>query len=147
MEIDIKPTFEKAKGFDATCIESREIDALYVFRTFEGVDYTVKFDKKGLDEFQPNRTVSEVMKTWETNIDLRIKEIKKAIRTKKHPYLKKMVESETEFTYQYGTKRPKLIESDEYQDLHDSDIKSYKDSLDNLALQSGKISFIKISLK
>ena len=144
MEIDIKPIIEEASHLDKIALHYREEDAFYLFRTFEGKDYSVKFTKQSLDEFQPNKTVSEMIQSWEANIDRRIKQIKKALKTGKHPYNKKWVESETEWTIRYGKRVRKMVESDEYEDLNAVDIKSFNTSLNNLTKESGKISFIKL---
>ena len=86
MKIDITPTIEVADKTDRICIEMREIEALYVVRLANGKDYTTKFSKKELDEFQPNKTVSEMIAQWEKGIHRRYQIAKNAIESGLHPY-------------------------------------------------------------
>jgi hypothetical protein len=144
MKIDITPTIEEGTEFDKIVMKGRDLEALYVFRTFENKEYTVKFDKNSIAEFQPNTTVSAMMTSWEENIDRRIKVIEKALRTKRHPYQKEMVVVPNEFEYRYGSKVPKMEEGKKKRKLEQREIDGFKTSLEILATEVGKLSFIKI---
>ena len=85
MKIDIQPNIEKASDLDSICIDARCIDALYVVRLADGSDYTTKFDNKSLEEFQTNKTVSEMLASWEENIILRYNTAMEAVKTRIHP--------------------------------------------------------------
>jgi hypothetical protein len=86
MKIDLTPKLEQANDTDAICIKMRDIEALYVIRLANGKDYTTKFSKKELDEFQPNKTVSEMISIWEKGIKRRYDIAKNAIETGLHPH-------------------------------------------------------------
>lgn len=144
MKIDIEPIIEKASELDKIALHYRDEDAFYLFRTFEGKDYSVKFTRTALNEFQPSKTVSEVMKSWESNIDRRIKELKKALKTNKHPHFKEMVEDKTRWDFRNEKIEYKMKEGDNYRDLTHSEIENFTLSLEKLKKDEGKITFIKL---
>jgi hypothetical protein len=94
MKLDIEPTIEKATGLNKIKMQMMEIDALYVVRLANGDEYTVTWDRKGLEEFQPKANISDVMKSWEESILRTIKTNKKAAETRKHPTWKTHFEDE-----------------------------------------------------
>ncbi len=85
MKIDIEPIIEKANEVDKACIELREIACYYLVRLANGKEYSVKWDDKGLAEFQPNRTVSTMLKEWEEGIKRNHAVAVKALKTGLHP--------------------------------------------------------------
>lgn len=85
MKIDVTPIIEQADDWHRTVIDARELEALYVVRLANGKDYTTEWDKKGLTEFLPKRTVSEMLHEWEEGIKRRYAEAVEALRTGLHP--------------------------------------------------------------
>jgi len=143
MEIDITPTTEAATELQETIISSRGIDCLYQVKLASGEPHTVQFDAKSLDEFQPKRTVSEMIQIWEDGIKDKIDTYTNALKINQHPTNKKWVES-GEFKWKYGSKVPVFIETDEPAELDDYDRKGFKLHIHRLNEQKGKMQFIKI---
>jgi hypothetical protein len=85
MKIDVEPIVEKAEGIDVTILKLRNESSYYVIRLANGNNYTVKWTLKELEEFQPNKTVSEMIKSWEENILRRYEVAKTALETGLHP--------------------------------------------------------------
>jgi hypothetical protein len=85
MIIDVTPVIEAANDFDRTCIDMREIDALYVVRLANGKDFSVKWDLKELKTFLPKRTVSEMLKIWEEGLHRNLEIAKNSVETGLHP--------------------------------------------------------------
>ena len=85
MKIDITPTIEKANERDSICIRMREIPCLYEIRLASGKVLSTQFDDKSLSEFLPNKTVSEVLKSWEENFHIRYNRAKEALSSGLHP--------------------------------------------------------------
>jgi len=146
MKIDITPIIELGEGTNRIAIDMRNISGLYVFRLANGKDYTTLFSPKELEEFQPSKNVSEMIKEWEDNIKRRHETCVKCIETGLHHtnttihkvmknislpngQIIEMPTGETEI-------RPVVLRKDW--------IDSYKNEARELAEQFGKISFIKI---
>ena len=132
MKIDIEPTIEKAKGLNKLRIEFNELDALYVVRLANGEDYTVAWDKKGLEEFQPNANVSDMMKAWEEGILRTIKINKKAAETRNHPTWK------TYFTDENGKQHEKAYP------LSDVSVNNFKKFVERDLKKVGKMELVKL---
>jgi len=143
MTIDITPTLEVANDLDAQCIKMREIDALYVIRLRNGEDYTTKFDLKSLDEFQPNKKVSEMMASWRDNILRRIKIYTKALKYNQHPTQKKLVDTGRTLK-RYGETIPVMEYGDEPEELDDYDRKAFKKFIHDLTEEKGSMELVKI---
>lgn len=133
MELDIQPQIEKAKGIDKICLEMREIDSLYVVRTSDGKDYTVKWELDEMLGFQPNKTVSEMMKTWEDGLKRQLKTAEKVIKTKNHPTWKQWVYDD----------KGKAIGQKPYRL---SDTRNFEISAERIKKQLGKMTIVKITL-
>jgi len=120
----------------------RGIEALYVVRTANGVDYSTKFDKESLAEFVPKRTVSEMLKSWEETIKRRYDEAKLAVRSGYHPF--RTFERETVlFTpsgHEYKNGEIEIVRSkiDRYEKNH------YRHVAEQLEQQFGAMQFVKI---
>jgi hypothetical protein len=106
MKIDITPIIEEADKWHRVVLDTRELEALYVVRLANGEDYSVEFDKKGLELFQPNKTVSEMIKSWEESFIRRHGVIVEALRTNLHPTFtierKEMISTPSGFEYPTG---------------------------------------------
>lgn len=85
MIIDIQPTFRKAEGIDLIALDHMGHGNMYVIECANGQPFTVKWDAEGFAEFQPKRTVTEMMAIWEQGIKDQIEVAKKVIATKNHP--------------------------------------------------------------
>jgi hypothetical protein len=142
MKIDIEPIIEKADKFDRTCIDMREIEALYVVRLTNGKNYTVKWDKKEMDSFLPNRTVSEMLKSWEETILRRHSEAIEAVESGLHPTrtFERPIMVKTPSGFEYPSKVTERVRSvlDTYEKNH------FRFVAKQLEKEFGKLSFIKI---
>jgi hypothetical protein len=145
MKIDITPIVEKAGDFDSICLTSRHIEELYVVRTANGAQYSTKFDAKSLGDFQPSKTVSEMLKSWEENIIRRCEEATLALSTGLHPTRTFerdiMVTIEKKYvTYECSTGETEIIRSkiDSYERRH------FKHLVKALTHQFGSMEFVKI---
>jgi len=132
MKIDVQPTIEKAKGLNKLRIDFNELDALYVVRLANGEDYTVVWDRKGLEEFQPNANVSDMMKAWEESILKAIKINKKAAETRNHPTWK------THFTDENGNRCQKPYKLDDYS------VNNFKKYVERDLKKVGKMELVKL---
>ena len=146
MRIDIEPTLEVANDFDAQCIKMREIDALYVVRLANGDDYSTKFDLKSLDDFQPKRTVSEMMTSWRDNILRRIKIYTKALKYNQHPTQKKLNVDTGRTIRRYGETVPVMEYGDDPEELTDEQRKYFKSFIHELTEEKGSMELVKIIL-
>ena len=142
MKIDLIPTIEQADERDRICIDMREIEALYVVRLANGEDFTTKFDKKELDEFQRSKTVTEMMNEWEENIIRRIAIIDEALKTNLHPTFT----FERNIMVDYGGDFPVWTGKTERLrcELTKEGRLSFMKDKAKLSKQLGKMSFIKI---
>jgi hypothetical protein len=142
MKIDIEPIIEKADKIDRICIDMREIDALYVVRLANGKDYTVKWCRKELESFCPNRTVSEMLQSWEETILRRHAEAVEAVESGLHPTrtFERPIMVVTPSGYEYPSKENETVRSelDRYEKAH------FRFVARTLAEEFGKLSFIKI---
>jgi hypothetical protein len=120
----------------------REIEALYVIRLSNGKDYSVKFDKKEMDSFQPNKTVSEVIKSWEDNIQRRYDEAVKAIETGLHPTAR--VNVPIMITLLHGGEYPTGKYTSERKQLDVYEKRHFKKMIAELPNEFGLMQFIKI---
>lgn len=128
MKLDIKPIIEKATEEMAWILKGREIEELYVVRRANGEDHTIMWTLKDLEEFLPNRKVSEVMLDWEESNTREIERCRLAISTKKHPTFT----SESK----EGVITPRKL--DKY------DIAGFRKSLERALVRAGKLTLVKI---
>lgn len=142
MKIDINPIIEEANNTDRICMDMRDIEALYVVRLANGKDYTVKFDKKSLDEFQPSKTVSEMLIDWEDNILRRYNEAVKAVETGLHPTDRVNVPIMIELAHGHSIPSGKM--TTEKRELDRYEIKHYESVIANLPKEFGKLTFHKL---
>lgn len=144
MKIDVEPKLIQDNSYWNGIIELRGIKALYFFELANGDRQTVMFDGKSLDEFQPNRTVSEMISIWEDNFVRLLEEATTALKTGLHPERKKMVGT-NQFTRKWGEEVEIMVESDEPDELDDYDIAYFKSVIKRVGPKLGSISFLKIS--
>lgn len=142
MKIDVTPTIEKANDLDKECITMRGIDALYYVKLANGTRYSIKWDAKGLGEFQPSKTVSEMLKSWEANIISRYEIAKKAIESGFHPTrMKQILVSTTE--YFMDTKKH-WEEGDEPAKLNSYERKHFKLMMVHREKEFGALTFVQV---
>jgi uncharacterized Fe-S center protein len=142
MKIDIQPVIETADKTDRICIDMREIEALYVIRLASGINYTSKFSKKELDEFCPNKTVSEMIQAWEESILRRHAEAVEAVATGLHPTwtFERPIMAVTPNGFEYPTKQTETVRSQ----LDRNGKANYRREARTLAEEMGKMTFVKI---
>jgi len=140
MKIDVEPKIEAAKGLDKLRMEMSGIDALYVIRLSNGQDYTVVWESEELDKFQPNKTVSEMMKSWEEGILRGIEVNKKAAETGKHPTWKQAVYEDVE---KHGRIVKEQVGWEAYK-LSESSIKSFELFVKRDLKKVGKMELVKL---
>lgn len=108
MIIDVEPIIEQAGGFNAIVLENREEPCFFVVRLANGDALTTKWTNKEIKEFQPNKTVSEMMKIWEEGFTERYNVAKTALETGIHPT--ETVEVLDMFQRPTGEKIPKQLD-------------------------------------
>lgn len=86
MKIDLQPKIRLANDFEKIVLETREIPAIYNVLTSDGKQFSTMFDDKSLAEFLPNKTVSEMLKSWQEGIGRQIELYKNSIKLGIHPY-------------------------------------------------------------
>jgi hypothetical protein len=139
MKIDIDPILEKAEGFKRVVLETREIPRLYVVRLASGVDYSVEFDDKSIAEFQPNKTVSEMINSWEEGLQREYDMYCKAVETGIHPSWKSQKKVLHPIT---GTWTGKCEEVDYI--MNKGEIEGMKVMIGRAKAKLGKLSFVQI---
>jgi len=139
MIIDIEPIIIKANNFERTCIEMREIDALYEIRFANGGEFSTQWDKKSFDEFLPKKTISEMLTSWEETIKRRYDEAVNAIETGIHPTWER---DEREYHPITKVWTGKMI-GVPYK-LDKNQIQGWKRIAENLEKKLGKLIFVKI---
>lgn len=141
MKIDIEPIIEKANDIDRIVINMREIEALYVVRLANGKDYTTKWAKKEMDTFCPNKTVSQMIQQWEEGILRRHAEAVEAVKTGLHPTF-----TTTRLVTYPNSDVPiyphKTVTEPQQLDYYGK--KNFKRVIQDLELEFGKMSFVKI---
>jgi hypothetical protein len=141
MRIDITPRIEEASDSYKTTIKFRGIDALYVVRLANGKDYTTKMSSKELEEFQPSKTVSEMISSWEANILRRYEIAKEALRTKLHPTFTVEVKLYNEVSghkFYTGETETQPKQLDQYEKAN------FKRQMKDLEMEFGTMEFVKI---
>jgi hypothetical protein len=141
MKIDIEPTIEIASGLDKLRLQTKELDALYFVRLANGSEFTVKWDKDGLKSFQPNKTISEMMKQWEEGIIRTIETNKKAAETGEHPTWTQPIYENVEYNGRVICK--KVIGKKPYS-LCNSSIENFKMFVERDMKKLGKMEFVKL---
>lgn len=139
MIIDIKPVIIKANQFERTCMEMREIDALYQFNLSNGEQYSVQFDDYSLTNFLPNKKVSETLISWEETLQRRYDEAVKTVKTGIHPTWETTTREyypNTEIWTGRMIPAPYKLTKDE--------IKSWEKLSEDIKKKLGKLTFIKI---
>ena len=141
MKIDIEPIIERANHIDRIVIDVREIEALYVVRLASGKDYTVKWDKKEMDTFCPNKTVSVMIQQWEEGILRRHAEAVEAVKTGLHPTFTttRLVTHPNSEVPVYPHKTVTVPQQLDYYGKN-----NFKRVIKDLELEFGKMTFIKI---
>jgi len=86
MKIDVKPRIVEANDIQKLMLELRGIDCLYIVCLANGSEYTVTWTRKELDEFCQNKTVSEMLKSWEESIKRQHDLYVSSLETGLHPY-------------------------------------------------------------
>ena len=94
MKIDVNPRIVEANEIQKLMLELRGIDCLYIVCLANGCEYTVTWTRKELDEFCPNKTVSEMLKTWEEGIKRQHDLYVSSLETGLHPYHTKIIQIE-----------------------------------------------------
>jgi len=145
MKIDVTPTEYQSNDYYETIIKSRGIPELYVVQTQSGENYTVLWEKKDLDEFQPKRTVSEMMKSWEETLQRRYDEAFKMVQTKRHLTLKVWSTRNVPHEYIPGRMVEEDYETNEFRRLDKYDIAHQKHQMEKLLPKLGKMVFARIS--
>jgi hypothetical protein len=142
MKIDVTPVIEQADETDAICIQMREIEALYVVRLANGKNHTTKFSKKELDEFQPSKTVSQMMDEWEKGIVKRHTIAKKAIESGLHPTntFERPIMMVTPSGHEFNTGKSERIRCE----LNDYQREYYQKEILDREAEFGKMIFVKI---
>lgn len=142
MTIDVQPVIEKANDLDAQVLKMREIEALYVVRLASGKDYSTHFDKKSLAEFQPNKTVSEMLESWEETFKRRHAEAVDTIKTGVHPFrtFERDIMAKYKGGGEYKTGETETVPSkiDTYERRH------FKYVIKDMEKCFGKLTFVKI---
>ena len=141
MKIDIEPIIERANHIDRIVIDVREIEALYVVRLASGKDYTVKWEKKEMDTFCPNKTVSVMIQQWEEGILRRHAEAVEAVKTGLHPTftVTRLVTHPNSVVPVYPHKTESVPQQLDYYGK-----KNFKRVIKDLELEFGKMTFVKI---
>jgi beta-galactosidase/beta-glucuronidase len=134
MKVDIEPIVEQAVDIDAIALDMRNEPFFYIVRLANGDDYTVKWTRKEIQEFQPSKTVSQMIKEWEESILRRYEEAKTALETNLHP-------TRTEQVLDFlkrptGETRPKVL--DRYEKAH------FNRVMGDMKKQFGSMVFVKI---
>ena len=140
MIIDCEPIIEVATGINRVAIDIREIGALYVARLANGEDYSTTFDAKELVLFQPKKTVSEMLKSWEDGLQREYETAINAVETGIHPYWKAQRKVMDPVFKHYWT--GKYEECDYI--LNEDGIKSFKNIAERLSKKLGKLTFHKL---
>lgn len=140
MKIDIEPIIEIATGLDKLRLQTQGLDALYFVRLANGAEFTVKWDRDGLENFLPNKTVSEMMKLWEEGIIRDIEKNKKAVETGEHPTWTQPVYEDVEY---FGRFKKKQIGTKPYK-LNDYSIENFKMFVERDIKKLGKMEFVKL---
>lgn len=139
MKIDMKPLIETANETDRIVLEMRKIEALYVVRTKNWEELTVKFDKKGLDEFLPERNISDMLLKWEAGFIRNYDELMDALHEGIHPWFKNKEEILHPITEQ-----PTGKYKDVDRPLTKSEAKSFLKQAEEIKQKFGKLTFVKI---
>jgi len=141
MNIDIQPTIEQANDLDAQILSTRGIEALYVVRLHSGEDYTTHFDKQSLAGFQPKRTVSEMMNSWEETFRRRHAEATATLKSGDHPtrtFEREIIEQMQGFTRNTGRFETVKSKIDKYERAY------YKSVVVDMTNCFGNLEFVKI---
>jgi ribosomal protein L31 len=143
MKIDINPVLRQTTPTEKIILEMRGILCLYVVLTHDGNEYSVQFDEKSLSEFCPSRTVSEMLKSWETGFKRQIAEYQKALKTNIHPYwthtAKVMIDKGKSWERWNGRYEEVPLEMDKSQRVF------FQSEIDRLKAKSGPLTFVKIT--
>jgi hypothetical protein len=94
MKIDIEPKQRLANETERIIMEMRDVKELFVVKLANGKEHSVKWTRDELAEFCPNRTVSEMLNSWEGSIKSQHELILNALKTGLHPYWTRGVENE-----------------------------------------------------
>lgn len=76
----------QASELDQYIMETYGYDALYLFRYADGSEASVKFTPPQMEEFQPNRSVSEMMEIWRDGMSRRREHYEQSLAEGFHPY-------------------------------------------------------------
>lgn len=139
MKIDINPNVERATGLDLIAIDVMGHDYLYVVRTANGEDFTVKFKEKDFNEFQPNKTVSEMMEIWEQGLVNQLEVAKRVVETNEHPTWTQPVYENVEYNGRVVKK--KIIGEKPYKL---SSTTNFQLTVERISKQLGKMTFVKL---
>jgi len=131
MKIDITPVKISAPTPAAKLRMEIYERPLFAVQRANGEICTVDFDPKSLDEFLPNRNVSQVLQDWEDNHQRRILHLKDCLEKGIHPHWERDVETED------GN-----ILKDQDVPLTASQKLFWETELATLRAQSGKLTFV-----
>lgn len=131
MKIDITPKIERATGIDLIAIDAMGHDHFYVVRTSNGEDFTTKFREKEFNEFQPNRTVSEMMKIWEDGLVNQLEVAKRVVATNEHPTWTQPIYDDNKNIVGY---KPYVLSS----------TTNFQLTIERITKQLGKMTFVKL---
>ena len=143
MKIDITPIIETANETDKLILKWREIPAFYVVKLANGEVFSTKFSPKELDEFCPNKTVSEMLQGWENRFIELHKQYTDAVSTGIHPlwtHTAKVMEKTHPFLPEKWTGKYEEVDLQ----MTKSQIKYFSEEAERLKLQFGKMQFVKI---
>lgn len=145
MKIDVTPIKYQADDYHTTVLKARGLTEYYVVKLQNGYNFYGPHALHELEQFQPSKTVSEQLISWEESIKRKYDVAFEAVRTKRHPIYK--VWSTRMVVHKWGSHLiEESYETDEYRRLDKYDIANYKAVMKKLLPQLGKMEFATINL-
>ena len=141
MKIDINPTIQQATAEEKMILDIYNQSCYYIFYSSDGESVSVKFSPKTLEEFIPNKTVSQVMEMWQEGYKRQYEEAVHALEVGLSPWRTKSVYKDI---VKYGHVVDKEYIGEEPAPLTDDGRKHYEGVVSKLSKKLGQISFVKI---
>lgn len=143
MRIDVTPTIEKADDIQRFIMNTYGWDAMYCVKLANDKEYTVTFNPESLAEFQPNKTVSEMMKQWQEGFQHTIDRNTAMLKTGYHD-THTVKQPKVKYVLPNGTE---VLSRDEFEDvpreLDSYEKKSMRYWIRDAKSKLGKMKFIK----